>query len=81
MREARLRWYGHVLRGKEDSVRKMGLSFENSGPRYDAGQTLKKKKNKKKKRKKKKKKKNKKKRKKKKKKKTILKMVLLYRLA
>ncbi|VDP54547.1 unnamed protein product [Heligmosomoides polygyrus] len=25
MREARLRWYGHVLRGKEDSVRKIGL--------------------------------------------------------
>ncbi|VDP61324.1 unnamed protein product [Heligmosomoides polygyrus] len=23
MREARLRWYGHVLRGKEDSVRKI----------------------------------------------------------
>ncbi|VDO86564.1 unnamed protein product [Heligmosomoides polygyrus] len=28
MREARLRWYGHVLRGKEDSVRKIGLNFE-----------------------------------------------------
>ncbi|VDO19717.1 unnamed protein product [Heligmosomoides polygyrus] len=27
MREARLRWYGHVLRGKEDSVRKIGLNF------------------------------------------------------
>ncbi|VDO24491.1 unnamed protein product [Heligmosomoides polygyrus] len=44
MREARLRWYGHVLRGKEDSVRKIGLNFEDSGPRYEAGQTLKKKK-------------------------------------
>ncbi|VDP05570.1 unnamed protein product [Heligmosomoides polygyrus] len=28
MREARLRWYGHVLRGEEDSVRKIGLNFE-----------------------------------------------------
>ncbi|VDP06762.1 unnamed protein product [Heligmosomoides polygyrus] len=28
MREARLRWYGHVLRGKKDSVRKIGLKFE-----------------------------------------------------
>ncbi|VDP24592.1 unnamed protein product [Heligmosomoides polygyrus] len=28
MREARLRWYGHVLRGKEDSVRNIGLKFE-----------------------------------------------------
>ncbi|VDO90974.1 unnamed protein product [Heligmosomoides polygyrus] len=28
MREARLRWNGHVLRGKEDSVRKIGLNFE-----------------------------------------------------
>ncbi|VDP13795.1 unnamed protein product [Heligmosomoides polygyrus] len=28
MREAHLRWYGHVLRGKEDSVRKIGLNFE-----------------------------------------------------
>ncbi|VDO20031.1 unnamed protein product [Heligmosomoides polygyrus] len=27
-REARLRWYGHVLRGKEDSVHKIGLNFE-----------------------------------------------------
>ncbi|VDP59284.1 unnamed protein product [Heligmosomoides polygyrus] len=25
MREARLRWCGHALRGKEDSVRKVGL--------------------------------------------------------
>ncbi|VDO88834.1 unnamed protein product [Heligmosomoides polygyrus] len=33
MREARLRWYGHVLREKEDSVRKMGLNFEVSGKR------------------------------------------------
>ncbi|VDO65133.1 unnamed protein product [Heligmosomoides polygyrus] len=28
MREARLRWYGDVLRGKEDSVRNIGLNFE-----------------------------------------------------
>ncbi|VDO73956.1 unnamed protein product [Heligmosomoides polygyrus] len=28
MREARLRWYGHVLHGKEDSIRKIGLNFE-----------------------------------------------------
>ncbi|VDP11151.1 unnamed protein product [Heligmosomoides polygyrus] len=28
MREARLRWYGHALRGKEGSVRKIGLNFE-----------------------------------------------------
>ncbi|VDP34171.1 unnamed protein product [Heligmosomoides polygyrus] len=28
VREARLRWYGHVLRGKEDSIRKIGLNFE-----------------------------------------------------
>ncbi|VDP13563.1 unnamed protein product [Heligmosomoides polygyrus] len=27
-REARLRWCGHVLRGKEDSVRKIGLNYE-----------------------------------------------------
>ncbi|VDP08057.1 unnamed protein product [Heligmosomoides polygyrus] len=33
MREARLRWYGHVLRGKEDSVRKIGLNFVGSGKR------------------------------------------------
>ncbi|VDP50908.1 unnamed protein product [Heligmosomoides polygyrus] len=33
MRQARLRWYGHVLRGKEDSVRKVGLNFEVSGKR------------------------------------------------
>ncbi|VDP14753.1 unnamed protein product [Heligmosomoides polygyrus] len=33
MREARLRWYGHVLRGKEDSVRKKGLKFEVVGKR------------------------------------------------
>ncbi|VDO72626.1 unnamed protein product [Heligmosomoides polygyrus] len=33
MREARLRWYGHVLRGKEDSVRKIGLMFEVVGKR------------------------------------------------
>ncbi|VDP41397.1 unnamed protein product [Heligmosomoides polygyrus] len=28
MRQACLRWYGHVLREKEDSVRKTGLNFE-----------------------------------------------------
>ncbi|VDP26174.1 unnamed protein product [Heligmosomoides polygyrus] len=28
MCEARLRWYGHVLRGKEDSVCKIGLELE-----------------------------------------------------
>ncbi|VDO18840.1 unnamed protein product [Heligmosomoides polygyrus] len=33
MREARLRWYGHVLRGKKDSVRKVGLKFEVVGKR------------------------------------------------
>ncbi|VDP46995.1 unnamed protein product [Heligmosomoides polygyrus] len=33
MREARLRWYGHVLRGEEDSVRKIGLNFEVTGKR------------------------------------------------
>ncbi|VDP00160.1 unnamed protein product [Heligmosomoides polygyrus] len=33
MREARLRWYGHVLRGKKDSVRKIGLNFEVIGKR------------------------------------------------
>ncbi|VDP12653.1 unnamed protein product [Heligmosomoides polygyrus] len=33
MHEARLRWYGHVLRGKEDSVRKIGLNFEVKGKR------------------------------------------------
>ncbi|VDP34534.1 unnamed protein product [Heligmosomoides polygyrus] len=33
MREARLRWYGHVLRGKENSVRKIGLEMEVSGKR------------------------------------------------
>ncbi|VDO98451.1 unnamed protein product [Heligmosomoides polygyrus] len=33
MREARLRWYGHVLRGKEDSVRKIGLNIEVIGMR------------------------------------------------
>ncbi|VDP10246.1 unnamed protein product [Heligmosomoides polygyrus] len=32
-REARLRWYGQVLRGKEDSVRKIGLNFEVIGKR------------------------------------------------
>ncbi|VDP05237.1 unnamed protein product [Heligmosomoides polygyrus] len=33
MREARLRWYGHVLRGKEYSIRKIGLELEVSGSR------------------------------------------------
>ncbi|VDO63871.1 unnamed protein product [Heligmosomoides polygyrus] len=33
MRGARLRWYGHVLRGKEDSVCKIGLNFVVSGKR------------------------------------------------
>ncbi|VDO74488.1 unnamed protein product [Heligmosomoides polygyrus] len=33
MREARLRWYGHVLRGEENSVRKIGLNFEVIGKR------------------------------------------------
>ncbi|VDO98592.1 unnamed protein product [Heligmosomoides polygyrus] len=28
MREALLRWYGHVLRGEEDSVRKIGLEWK-----------------------------------------------------
>ncbi|VDP10101.1 unnamed protein product [Heligmosomoides polygyrus] len=50
MREARLRWYGHVLRGKEDSVQ-MVTWHQKSGPRHEAGQTLKKKKKKKKKKK------------------------------
>ncbi|VDO75394.1 unnamed protein product [Heligmosomoides polygyrus] len=31
MSEARLRWYGHVLRGKVGSVRKIGLELEVSG--------------------------------------------------
>ncbi|VDO72563.1 unnamed protein product [Heligmosomoides polygyrus] len=33
MREARLRWYGHVLCGKEDSVRKISRNFEVIGMR------------------------------------------------
>ncbi|VDP56013.1 unnamed protein product [Heligmosomoides polygyrus] len=33
MREARLRRYGHVLRGKEDSVGKIGLKFQVVGKR------------------------------------------------
>ncbi|VDO99239.1 unnamed protein product [Heligmosomoides polygyrus] len=33
MREARSRWYGHVLRGKEDSARKIGINFEVMGRR------------------------------------------------
>ncbi|VDO75467.1 unnamed protein product [Heligmosomoides polygyrus] len=35
VREARLRWHGHVLRGKEDSVRKIGLKLEVSGKRAE----------------------------------------------
>uniref|UniRef100_A0A7I4YWQ2 Transposase n=1 Tax=Haemonchus contortus TaxID=6289 RepID=A0A7I4YWQ2_HAECO len=34
MREARLRWYGHVLRADEESVRKMGLSPDVYGKRH-----------------------------------------------
>ncbi|VDP49862.1 unnamed protein product [Heligmosomoides polygyrus] len=33
MREARLRWYGQVLRAKEDNVRKIGLELDVSGKR------------------------------------------------
>ncbi|VDO04601.1 unnamed protein product [Haemonchus placei] len=33
MREARLRWYGHTLRAKIDSVRKIGLRLDVSGKR------------------------------------------------
>ncbi|XGW10232.1 hypothetical protein V3C99_012037 [Haemonchus contortus] len=33
MREARLRWYGHVLRADEGSVRKIGLNLDVSGRR------------------------------------------------
>ncbi|VDP43528.1 unnamed protein product [Heligmosomoides polygyrus] len=33
MRGARLRWYGYVLRGKEDSLRKICLNFEAIGKR------------------------------------------------
>ncbi|VDP03022.1 unnamed protein product [Heligmosomoides polygyrus] len=33
MREARLRWYGLVLRGEENSVRKIALNFEVIGKR------------------------------------------------
>ncbi|VDP30782.1 unnamed protein product [Heligmosomoides polygyrus] len=33
MREARLRWYGHVLRGKENTVRKIGHELKVSGKR------------------------------------------------
>ncbi|VDO87246.1 unnamed protein product [Heligmosomoides polygyrus] len=33
MRGARLRWYGHVLRGKEDTDRKIGLELEVFGKR------------------------------------------------
>ncbi|VDO87721.1 unnamed protein product [Heligmosomoides polygyrus] len=35
MREARLRWYGHVLRGDEDSVRKIGLNFEDEAAYHE----------------------------------------------
>ncbi|XGW11069.1 hypothetical protein V3C99_012515, partial [Haemonchus contortus] len=33
MREAGLRWYGHVLRADEGSVRKIGLNLDVSGRR------------------------------------------------
>ncbi|PIO69534.1 hypothetical protein TELCIR_08637 [Teladorsagia circumcincta] len=33
MREARLRWYGHVLRGSDESVRKIGLNIDVPGKR------------------------------------------------
>ncbi|PIO59033.1 hypothetical protein TELCIR_19516 [Teladorsagia circumcincta] len=33
VREARLRWYGHVLCAKDDSVRKISLSLDVSGKR------------------------------------------------
>ncbi|VDO40919.1 unnamed protein product [Haemonchus placei] len=33
MREARLRWYGHVLRAKNDSVRKIGPNLDVSEKR------------------------------------------------
>ncbi|VDP14158.1 unnamed protein product [Heligmosomoides polygyrus] len=32
-REARLRWYGHVLRASDDTVRKIGLNLEVLGKR------------------------------------------------
>ncbi|VDP36609.1 unnamed protein product [Heligmosomoides polygyrus] len=35
MRKARLRWYGYVLRGEEDSVRKIDLNFEAAGVHPD----------------------------------------------
>ncbi|VDO09505.1 unnamed protein product [Haemonchus placei] len=31
MGEARLRWYGHILRAKNDSVRKIGLNLDVTG--------------------------------------------------
>ena len=33
MREARLRWYGHVLRANSDTVRRIGLEIEVPGKR------------------------------------------------
>ncbi|VDP55854.1 unnamed protein product [Heligmosomoides polygyrus] len=33
LREARLRWYGHVLRANDDAVRKIGLNLEVPGKR------------------------------------------------
>nr|CDJ87499.1 RNA-directed DNA polymerase (reverse transcriptase) domain containing protein [Haemonchus contortus] len=33
MREARIRWYGHTLRAKNDTVRKIGLNLDVSGKR------------------------------------------------
>ncbi|VDP07496.1 unnamed protein product [Heligmosomoides polygyrus] len=33
LREARLRWYGHVLRANSDTVRKIGLNIDVPGKR------------------------------------------------
>ncbi|VDP11433.1 unnamed protein product [Heligmosomoides polygyrus] len=33
LREARLRWYGHVLRANDDTVYKIGLNLEVPGKR------------------------------------------------
>ncbi|VDP53114.1 unnamed protein product [Heligmosomoides polygyrus] len=38
MSEARLRWYSRVLRGKEDSVRKIGPKFEVVGKGLEASE-------------------------------------------
>ncbi|VDO23226.1 unnamed protein product [Heligmosomoides polygyrus] len=37
LREARLRWYGHVLRASGDTLRKIGLNFEAPGKRPRGG--------------------------------------------